>query len=220
MTFLIMILLLLLLGVILKWHPGKRFIGLIVGLYAVVLLASPVVYQLLTKETPMSYTMAQVKNYQQEQQQFLTDLASGKRDAYADFLLYTKTLAYKKDLFYMNSEIEEHQVLYVVEEAPDLEGEVEVSMYKRPSLVDDVDVSALYPEPTIQFKKDKLIVRGQQETLELTAKGVTLLPVAWDESDDEFNNNPYVAYIRVPMHTRVLDRYDKRIFEGGETHDN
>lgn len=220
MTFLIMLLLLLLLGVLLKWRPGNRFMVLIIVLYAVVLLASPVVYQLLTKETPMSYTVAQVKNYQQEQQQFLTDLANGKRDAYADFLLYTKKLAYKEDLFYMNSEIEEHQVLYVVEETADLEGEVEVSMYKRPFLVGDVDVSALYPDPTIQFKKDKLIVRGQQETLELTAKGVTLLPVAWDESDDEFNNNPYVAYIRVPMHTRVLDRYDKRIFEGGETHDN
>lgn len=120
----------------------------------------------------------------------------------------------------MNSEIEEHQVLYVVEETPDLEGEVEVSMYKRPFLIGDVDVSALYPEPTIQFKKDKLIVRGQQETLDLTAKGVTLLPVAWDESYYDGNNNPYVAYVRVPMHTRVLDRHDKQIFEGGETHDN
>lgn len=216
-----MLLLLLVIGalfVIGKWQVMQRFVWVVVGVYGVVLIVSPVVYQVITKDMKTSYTAAEEVTYQNQYQQFLTDLTVGERTAYNDDLLFTKTIAYHSDLFYVNGEQEEHQLFFVVEETPELHQEIEVSVYKRPFLIEQVDASELYPAPTVTMRGQTLKFKGQHDTVYINGYGVQTFPKVYD-TDTVGGNNPYIAYLRVPMHTRVLDSYDKRIdqqlLEGG-----
>jgi len=216
-----MLLLLLVVGVLFvigKCRMMQRFVWVVVGVYGVVLIASPIVYQVIIKNMPTSYTAEEEIAYQNQHQQFLNDLTVGERTAYNDDLLFTKTIAYNRDLFYVNGKQEEHQLFFVVEETPELQQEIEVSVYKRPFLIEQVDASELYPTPTVTMRGQTLKFKGQHETVYINGYGVQTFPKVYD-TDSVGRNNPYIAYLRVPRHTRVLDRHDKRIdqqlLEGG-----
>lgn len=220
MSFLIFVSLFMLLFVIFKWRMMQRFVWIVVALYGCVLLVSPFIYKALMQNSPISYTTAEQESYKKAQQQFFEDLSTGNRIPYEEELIFSKRLPYKEDIFYMNDKREQHQVLFIVEETTDLQHEIEVTMYKRPFLVENIDVSVLYPTPSMTFKKDTLAVNINQQLLYMKGYGVTLFPVSWGSTyKDDNRNNPYIAYLRVPMHTRVLDCYDKRIdqqlLEGG-----
>lgn len=190
-------------------------------LFAVLLIASPFVYYGIVKTKPV-LSKATAERIDHDNRQMMRDMINEDVAKYKDHIVATKQFNVNVPEIHIFGDTEDANVYYYVESTEALTDTIEVTLYKRPYVINGVTIGQTLKTPKVQFKQHKLQFIGHTPPSQDIYQVRTFSKSSAIDSlerKDAYGISAYVAYIRVPQKLRVYDAQGYRFQQGGSLDD-